>query len=232
MKQAAAGIALFTLAGIATAPGFMDPFREELSSELRNRGYRVVSKSVYPFGDWSQRLVRQLAAIFRDLTDIQERLWSSIGAGAVREAVWEAAQSGCTVLLVGHSGGGVSAVQLARQLTKAGYGSPLVVQIGSPKCPVSSELKDRVLYLSAMGSGGKKDPVSRLGRWGGWVRQFGRVKLWKSVAYSPGEIVEIPLVGNHPDYFRTQAPYVNETGDTNMTMTLRPILSWLDRKLP
>ncbi|MCS7460462.1 hypothetical protein N0M98_09950 [Paenibacillus doosanensis] len=232
LKQTDISIALFTLAGIATAPGFMDPLREELSQQLESRGYRVETDSLYPFGDWSQRVTRQLAAIFRDLTDIQERIWASIGARAAKERIFEAAEAGRTVLLIGHSGGGVSAVQVAGQLQKAGYSPPLVVQIGSPKCPIPPELRERVLFLSAVGTGGRRDPVTRLGRWGGWVRRLGFLQIWRRRAYPPGEIADIPLIGSHPDYFRTHSPYVDEAGCTNMEQTLRPLLAWLERKLP
>ncbi|WP_051621058.1 hypothetical protein [Paenibacillus sp. UNC451MF] len=231
LKQKDTRIALFTLAGIATAPGFMDEFREELSLQLRRCGYFVEADSIYPFGDWSQRTMNQLAAIFRDLTDIQERVWTSIGAGVASARIFEAAEAGLNVVLIGHSGGGVSAVQVAGQLIKAGYSPPLVVQIGSPKCPIPINIKDRVLFLSAVGAGGKRDPVTRLGRWGGWVHGFGHLKFWKMRAYPPGEIVDIPLIGSHPDYFRTRSPYVDEQGRTNMMRTLHPLLSWLERKL-
>ncbi len=232
MKPTNNKIALFTLAGIATAPGFMDPFREELSFQLRSRGYIVEAESIYPYGDWSQRVMKQLAAIFRDMTDIQERLWTSVGARAAKELIFEAAKKGQIVLLIGHSGGGISAVQVALQLIKEGYLPPLIVQIGSPKCPIPLVLKEHVLFLSAVGTGGKRDPVTRFGRWGGWVRKFGHLKVWKMRAYPPEEVVDIPLIGSHPDYFRTHSPYVDETGSSNMMKTLRPLLSWLERKLP
>lgn len=220
---------IFTLAGIATAPGFMDPFRKEMSLQLRSRGHLVASESIYPYGDWSQLLVRQLAAIFRDLTDIQERLWTSIGARAARASIVEAAQSGVTLVLIGHSGGGVSAVQIAAQLVKEGYRPPLVVQIGSPKCPVPLHLQDHVLFITAVGPGGRKDPVTRLGRWGGWIRKFSYLKSMK--AYPPGQIAELPLIGGHPDYFRTHTPYINREGVTNMMQTVQTIVDWLDHRL-
>ncbi|ULL14104.1 hypothetical protein DVH26_06385 [Paenibacillus sp. H1-7] len=233
MSTNKATVAIFTLAGLATAQGFMDVFRDELSRQLHSRGLAVsASASLYPYGDWSRRAAYQLLEIARDLTDIHEKVWRSVGAGAAREQIMQAAQAGHTVLLIGHSGGGVTAVQIARQLISAGHKAPLVVQIGSPKCPVPVVWKDRVLYLSLVGEDGRRsDPVTRFGRWGGWVSGRSRVALWKRNAYAPGAIIGLPLIGSHPDYFRMQPPYVNEEGRSNMNQTVGAIMEWLERRL-
>lgn len=235
LKQDHPTIALFTLAGVATSPGFMDTVREELAVRLSSQGYAVEAASLYPYGDWSRRLVPQLLEIARDLTDIQERVWSSVGARAARERVIQAAEAGRTVLLIGHSGGGITAVQLANQLMKSGYAAPFVIMVGSPKFPIRpAKLRERTLFLSAVGKDGKgKDPVVRLGRWGGWVRgAASQLPIWRRDAHAPGTIAEIPLIGWHPDYFRNYAPYIDEEGISNLEHTLRPLLSWLNRKLP
>jgi len=211
----------------------MDPFREELSLRLRERGYEVQSASLYPYGDWSRKVTPQLLEIARDITDMRERLFSSAGALAVRDPVIRAAESGCTVLLTGHSGGGVTAVQLAAQLVAAGYAPPLVVQIGSPRCPIPAHLKSRTLFMSAVRADGRRsDAVARLGRWSGWARGRGGIPLWKRDAYAPGAIESVALIGGHPDYFRTHASYVDHEGKSNMDRTLHPLLRWFDSRLP
>ncbi|OXM85613.1 hypothetical protein [Paenibacillus rigui] len=233
MKRSNETIALFTLAGIATAPGFLDTIRDELSFLLRARGYTVEADSLYPYGDWSRRLVPQLYEIFRDLIDVHERFLNSIGVRATRERIFHAAAQSDHVLLVGHSGGGLTAVQLAGQMIKAGFAPPLVIQIGSPRCPIRRELQDRVLFLSAEGLETKrKDPVARLGHWRGWRRGPWKFPQWKRNANAPGTQVVIPLIGGHPDYFRSYAPYVDEEGDSNLHRTLQPLDSWLTDKLP
>ncbi|WP_248926262.1 hypothetical protein [Paenibacillus hamazuiensis] len=231
MPQTKAAVALFTLAGIGTERGFMDPIREELSLWLRSRGYPVKVASLYPYGDWTRRIAAQVLEIVWDWADIHERFWSSLGTRAAWEPVLQAAADGCTVLLVGHSGGGVTAIQLAALLIRAGHAPPLVVQIGCPKCPIRDDMKDRVLYLyGMMDGGGRKDPIVRLGGWGGWVRRGG-IPLWKRDAHAPDAIAGFPLVGGHPDYFRGYRPYINEEGNSNLEQTLRPLLPWLERKL-
>lgn len=232
MKQTHTKVALFTLTGVATEQGFMDPLRYELSQQLRYRGIDVETASLYPYGDWTRKLFPQLMAIVRDFTDIQERIWSSVGTRATRDCIMNAVEADHTVLLIGHSGGGITALQIAGQLIKAGYAEPLVVQIGSPKCPIPAYLKDNVLFLYATGKGGQcKDPIVRLGRWGGIVRTGGNLPKWKRNAYAPGTIADIPLIGSHPDYFRTNTPYIDNNGNSNLDYTLRPLLSWLERKL-
>ena len=232
MKSIGTRIALFTLAGVATAPGFMDSFREALGDRLRSQGFEVAQASLYPYGDWHRRLLPQMLEIVRDITDIHERLWKSAGARLIKEHVFRAAEAGYTIILAGHSGGGVTAVQLAGQLAEAGYALPLVVQIGSPKCPIRCELKDSVLFLAALERhSGRRDPVVRLGSWGGWERWKRQVPLWKKDAWKPGHAVDLHLMGGHPDYFRSYAPYMNEKGESNLELTLRPLLCWLGRKL-
>ncbi|WP_206105500.1 lipase family protein [Paenibacillus thalictri] len=232
MKPAHATIALFTLAGVATAPGFMDSCRDELALRLRARGYAVEADSLYPYGDWHRRIYPQLLEIARDLLDIHERLWNAAGMRAVKQRLLHAAEEGRTVVLVGHSGGGVTAVQAASQFVKAGYPAPHVVQIGSPRCPVRPELKPNTLFLSGYEKyGGRKDPIAMLGRWGGWVRGEGTVPFWRKDAHAPAAVAALPLIGGHPDYFRAYAPYIDEEGVSNLDVTLGAVLAWLEPRL-
>jgi hypothetical protein len=130
---------LFLLAGVATAPLFMENFRLALATRLEQAGCEVYSELLYPYGDWSRKLLPQLLELRHDLWAARTRPLRSIGGAraaamaASAEARLAAAQAGCAApvanseaqqpvsggssggltLLLGHSGGGVAAVHAA-----------------------------------------------------------------------------------------------------------------------
>ncbi len=197
------GMYLYALAGIGTAPGFMQEFHGELARRLAAAtGLPVEGGLLYPYGEWSRSVRRQVWEVWRDIR-LPAGAWEgSYGVAALRRELEGVARGSGPVVLVGHSGGGTAAVHAAAMLQAAAPERPVaVVQIGSPRSPVPPGLREAVVFGFACGPGGRgRDPVCRLGSWraargGGGRVVFGRLLL-------PGQRIPLPIAGGHPDYFR------------------------------
>jgi len=240
-------VEMYFLAGLATAPLFMDNLRLALERRLGQDGlFRLSTASstelrselLYPYGDWSRSVLAQLWEIRADMSLRDGRIGRSIGGGralaAIRSAREKTGGSGGTTLLIGHSGGGIAAVHAAERLMEEG-GSPscFAVKIGSPRCRIPERLKSRVLTIHAEGRrrgesvGRSPDLVSRLGFYGGWTRSRG-LPVWRSGKHAPATSLGVPIVGKHADYFRDRAPYVNAEGRSNLDLIVESILAWLN----
>jgi hypothetical protein len=136
---------IFLLAGVATAPLFMENFRLALTAKLEQAGCEVHSELLFPYGDWSRKLLPQLLELRHDLWAARSRPLRSIGGARVAAAVRASAGTGTDAaaaragggspagtsgkpplcpgsltLLIGHSGGGVAAVHAASILALTG----------------------------------------------------------------------------------------------------------------
>ncbi|REE86504.1 hypothetical protein A8990_110113 [Paenibacillus taihuensis] len=253
-------VSLYLLAGLATAPLFMEGFRVALHGQLAREGYDVTaSELLFPYGTWSRNVLPQIWEIGRDMQRGPRRSARSIGGRRTLAAIGEsrlrrghdAASGGGRTIFIGHSGGGVAAVHAAMHLLEhddSGL-SPIVVMIGSPRCRIPEQLRPSVLYVyatnaGAPASGGKiTDAICKLGTFGGWgggigrsgesVMKAGRSFLpgWNHNKYGPDGACGVPIIGWHPDYFREQAPYVNGMGLTNKWLTLHAVWEWLRGKI-
>ncbi|CAG7645137.1 hypothetical protein ACFQI7_25315 [Paenibacillus allorhizosphaerae] len=222
-------INIYTLAGVATAPTFMEDFSSELTVRLRLGGWDVRhTELLFPYGDWSRKLLYQLLEMRNDLYPLRRARLAPIGGKLAADAV-AGSYSGGLALLIGHSGGGVAAVQAAELLCRAGtvHSAQLrVVQIGSPKCPVPEPLRERTLYIRSA-----RDPATLIGNWGGFERgSFGQ-PWWNARKYAPSHHVRLPIIGKHADYFRRRSPYVNREGFSNLELTLTSIWNWLHQRI-
>ncbi|TVY01918.1 hypothetical protein [Paenibacillus cremeus] len=230
--QPANNISVYLLAGVATAPNFMEEFREVLGERLTEAQWEVRhTELLFPYGDWSRSLVQQLREIGRDVYPLiswRKSLLTAIGgrnALAAIQATYPMDAEGGTLLLIGHSGGGNAAVHAGHALVHEGLVTPerlRIVQIGSPKCRVPEALRASTLYLAAHG-----DPVTLLGGWGGWERRSNGLLRWNPRKYAPGVIARIPIVGKHPDYFRRWSPYLDAQGVPNLERTMEKLWGWL-----
>jgi hypothetical protein len=187
---------IFVLAGIWTAPNFMEALCMELIRRYENEGWSAEGKLLFPYGDWYLGRMRQLREITLDMLPKASRLGGRKAADEIKKFY-----RGGKMVIVGHSGGGVAGVHAAQILLSEAEDllPPSVVQIGSPKCSIPPVLREHVIYVAAVDKYGKwKDPITRLGGWG-WR---GRTSRMRSNQTSPA-IREIPIVGGHADYFRT-----------------------------
>ena len=241
----------YFLAGLKTAPLFMDQLRIALPEVIRRgellglsaeRGEGAEpSELLYPYGDWSRGAISQLWEIRRDMKLGVGTIRRSIGGRRALEAIERArAASGRprgarTTLLVGHSGGGIAAVHAAELLLERGQAeSCFVVKIGSPRCRIPERLKPRVLAIRAErpeagkgGAGRPPDIVPSFGSYGGWSRER-RLPGWRRDLHAPGTSVGLSIVGKHADYFRDREPFLNGEGRTNLELVVDTILGWLE----
>ncbi len=242
-------IEMYFLAGLATAPLFMENLRLALERRLRYTalplregsigGEGIVSGLLYPYGDRSRSVLAQVREIRADMRRRDDKLGRSIGGVRALEAIRreraEAGVSGAvgTTLLVGHSGGGIAAVHVAAMLMASGASaSCFAVTIGSPRCRIPERLKHRVLSIHAEGRrrggslGRSPDIVSRIGTFGGWGIKRS-LPVWRKDKHAPQTRIGVPIVGKHADYFRDRAPYLNAEGKSNLDLIVDSIAAWL-----
>lgn len=229
-------------AGVATTPMFMERLREAVHRALSDRGASVRSVLAFPYGDRERSLWTQLREVGRDMRLRYGRIATSIGGNRLMESLdrMGGARSSARTLLIGHSAGGVAAVQAAEMLLSRTDGrgpAPLVVMIGSPRCRIPERLRDSVLYVyaekpAARGSVPRlADPITRLGTFGGWRAGKFYVPRWCIDKHGPQHHRGVRIIGKHPDYFREEPPYVNDLGLSNLTLTIDIVLRWLERRI-
>lgn len=235
-------IEAYFAAGVATTPMFMERLREGVHRALTDRGASVRSGLVFPYGDRERSLWTQLREVGRDMRLRYGRIATSIGGNRLMESLERmgGARSSARTLLIGHSAGGVAAVQAAEMLLARSEGrgpAPLVVMIGSPRCRIPERLRDSVLYVyaekpAARGSVTRPaDPITRLGTFGGWRAGKFYVPRWIMDKHGPQHHHGVRIIGKHPDYFREEPPYVNDLGLSNLTLTIDIVLRWLERRI-
>lgn len=233
-KTEAGNAAVFAAAGVYTSPNFMVHICEKTALLLeRQTRLRVVrAQLLFPYGDWSSSLVRQIRQVHRDIRLKAETLGAteqSIGGRSLIEVIGD--MSGIDyAVLIGHSGGGVAAVHAASALRRSAPELQThIVQIGCPRCAIPPQLKHRVRYLYAVNrvNGNVKDPICRLGSWGGWEMSAFGIPRWNSRKFAPGESTPLPIIGGHADYFRDHEPFRNEAGRTNMDIVSETMLEGL-----
>jgi len=251
-EHAENNIELYFLAGLATAPLFMEDLRLALERRLRNEalsrqagsfvGAEMRSRLLYPYGDWSRNVFAQLWEIQADMRRKDSKLDRSIGGGRVLEEIRrERAAVGLadtvgTTLLVGHSGGGIAAVHAAAMLMSSGGSATCyAVKIGSPRCRIPERLKHRVLSIHAEGRrrgdsfGRSPDIVSRIGSYGGWKINRS-LPVWRKDKHAPASWIGVPIIGKHPDYFRNRSPYLSTDGRSNLDLIVDAIAAWLSSR--
>ncbi|WP_438448737.1 hypothetical protein [Gorillibacterium sp. sgz5001074] len=235
----------YLLAGVGTAPNFMGGLQEDLRRRFAEAGFRAEGSLLFPYRDWSRRMLPQIREVWHDIRLPQDRLDRSIGGRQAAERILadigEDAPS-VPLVLLGHSGGGTAALHAAYRMerTSGGIGGRIraIVQIGSPRSPVPPELRGRTAYCYAVRvNGRRKDPVCLAGSWstldrrdrqsglderdGGPLIQPHRIRpgrRWRRQTMPPGTLFALPLLGGHPDYFRTHL--ADSRGRTNLELTL------------
>ncbi|MDF2961478.1 MAG: hypothetical protein K0S39_3213 [Paenibacillus sp.] len=243
MNPSVKKINMYLLAGVATAPLFMEGLRLTITDRLQQDGWQVQSELLYPYGDWSRKLASQLREMSHDLWPARTQPLRSIGGQRAAAAIQAGGEGGLR-LLIGHSGGGVAAVHAVRILAASeGAGAReadsrqprpyRIVQIGSPKCPVPEWMRANVLYAGSVNAKGRpSDPVTRLGSWSGWQRSRSGLPVWRWKQFAPSAVVHFPIIGGHPDYFRERSPFLNREGVSNMETTVQAIWAWLHAACP
>ncbi|RUS47965.1 hypothetical protein [Cohnella sp. AR92] len=233
---------LYLFAGVKTSPNFMERFRAAMHQKLAEEGHTVHSRLLYPYGDWSRNVLVQVREIYHDMRLGFSRMHKSIGGARAMREINEERREGSFVkqpheplVLIGHSGGGTAAVHTAFALREEGESPIYVIQIGSPKSRIPTDLAGETLYLYGVGKirgKMKLDPITRLGTFGGW-RAAGQQSWlrWRRDRNGPGHSDSIGILGGHADYFRESEAYVNEAGRSNLELTMEKVWDWLQAKI-
>lgn len=228
------GAALFAVAGIKTAPDFMQELIEQLRRKLTEERRLPVDFAglLFPYGDWNVRSTWQIRRIRRDLMLPMAAYERSYGAIEILKSVSDALNGNPVdrLILIGHSAGGVASVQAAAAFMRGGALARVVqvIQVGSPKIRVPALLRERVCYLYAGRRDGKnRDRICSIGSWGGWERGRGSLPRWNRRMHAPGHIEAVPIIGGHRDYFRDREPFRNREGFSNLELMLDRMLAVL-----
>ncbi len=220
------------LAGIATAPQFFGRCCDWVASVARQAGWLARVDAIYPYGDHSRSVWRQVGEVSGDLPHRLSLL--RVGGRAAADHIRNS-YDGEQLVLIGHSGGGAAAYQAVRILLKEQKLRPencRIIQIGSPKMPIAPELRQHVYYIHAVDDHGKaKDPITRLGSWGGWSAGRFRLPGWNASKYAPAHIEGIELIGGHADYLRHDQPFVDEQQQSNLEKTLGRAWQWVQQSM-
>lgn len=245
---------LYLLAGVKTWPSYFREPAERLRRMSIEAGYAIAGVHVlYPYGDHTIPLMRQVRQVARDVVrrlspgadnPPREAGRLSSGAddpggaasiiapadpivGAIRER-----SADRVVVLIGHSGGGVAAYHAGRRLLAEGAVRDCrIVQVGSPKVRIHPALRDRTAYFYAVDERGRvRDPITRLGTWGGVRRAVAGIPVWDPRRWAPGHIAAVAIDGGHKDYFN-HGPSAAPGQATNLERTAASVLDWLVRSL-
>lgn len=215
---------IYLLAGVGSPPGIFADCIVELKRRFGEAGREPVIRELFPYGDHREKLFRQIMEVQRDVTGfrIRGRSGGDIAAELIRRH-----SQGRPVLLIGHSGGGIAAYHAALRLAGAGVVPDCrIIQVGSPRVPIREEFRSRVSYYQGVDEAGKSlDPITRLGRWGGWRRNGRGLWYWDKRKHAPGRIGTITVLGGHPHYFRHRPPFVHPDRGSNLSSTLQTIWS-------
>ncbi|RXZ84345.1 hypothetical protein EBB07_04340 [Paenibacillaceae bacterium] len=224
-------IRVYLLAGVATAPNFFHRCCETLQALCEQSGWNTQVEVIYPYGDNSRSLFSQVREVGGDL--VYRFNGFRIGGKLVADQIRETC-NGEPLILIGHSGGGAAAYQAARILVNEKRVSEFkIVQIGSPKVPIHPDYRAHVFYVHAIDQDGRfKDPITRLGSWGGWSRAAYFLPQWNRRKYAPEHIEGINVLGGHADYLRHDAPYIDEEEVSNLDKTLKRIWQWVLDSIP
>lgn len=214
---------IYLLAGVGSTPGIFSDCKRELEQRFGQSGRQPVIRELFPYGDHTQKLYRQLLEVRGDLSRLRGA--GQFGGRAAAQQVMRLSV-GRPVLFIGHSGGGVAAYRAAAMLHREDVIPDFrVIQVGSPRVTIQPDYRDKVSYYIAVDEKGKvKDPITRLGSWGGWSRNRLGLWSWNKLKYAPGHIGTITVLGGHPHYFRNREPFVHPELGSNLVRTLNTIM--------
>jgi hypothetical protein len=213
---------IYLLAGVGSSRSIFTACKRELLQRFRQEGREPIISELFPYGDHTVRLFRQVLEVGADLVGLRGLLRSG-GRDAAEQV--RRLSYGSPVLFIGHSGGCVAAYQAAVMLSEEGVIPDFrIIQVGSPKVPIRPEHRDKVSYFMAVNEQGHRvDPITRLGRWGGWSRSRFGFRYWDKRKYAPGLVGTITVLGGHEHYFRNDDLYIHPVRGSNLSLTLESI---------
>ena len=222
---------IFLLAGVQTKDSAFNTLTKRLNELCAKKDIQTSIQMLYPYGDYTRKLWKQVLDICIDFNFVTKR--AGLGGQRINQQLEKSTiNQDSKFLLIGHSGGGVAAYRWARFLHyhyQLDLDQLRVVQIGSPKIRVSPHFQKQLAYIQAVDEQGMpKDPITKIGYWGGLHLNNVDKKGWNSQKYAPSNVHSIPLIGGHADYFRVNPPFVDVNQQSNLDYTFNAIENWLN----
>ncbi len=217
---------VYLLAGVKTSTCSFNACKTKLEEYFNGEGIESAIHVLFPYGDISRSLIRQVLEVRSDLS--KKINAERIGGNYVFNQIKKSFQ-GKRMLLIGHSGGGAAAYQAGKLISEAGIANNVrIVQIGSPRMAIDPNYQDKVSYFHSINDVGKlNDPISRIGSWGGWSRNGSKLPRWNASKYAPGFIEGIRMIGGHADYFRNTEAFMDAEAVCNLDKTIDRVRMWL-----
>ncbi|MBB3909292.1 S8 family peptidase [Anoxybacteroides rupiense] len=208
-------------AGMLTNSSYFKTFIPKIINKYASIGKSVrVANPIFPYGKtdglptylWPTLASVQLQAIIYEAGNSVLPQYTT--GTKVRDAAKKNYRGG-KIVLIGHSGGGVSSIRGAQLLKSAGYSVHEVVQVGSPHMPLSSDLASNTTFMR---DSKVKDWVTKLGFW----------------TNKPYRIVNVPQkpqknpIDIHANYFSGLSFTLNGVTTTNADQTLNAMWPSID----
>jgi hypothetical protein len=219
------------IADIDMKEGYFQQVSDALRSRFEAEQISVIIRTIDAYGG-NYSMLRQRLQARRDMQLFPEQFELSVGGQTVRRQV-KILGAKEPILFIGHGAGGVAAYHAAELLERhEGCDIRFIVQISSPKAPISPSFRDRVGYIARNGVGDEGEPFP----WqGGWSHQKYRLAshrypglLFNSQEkgrrfYAPKNIVKLDIKGPSTIYYSS----IHGHGAvSNLAKTLNVIWNW------
>jgi hypothetical protein len=211
--------------------GYFQPVSNALRSRFEAEQISVIVRTIHAYGGNDSTLKQWLLAR-RDMQLFPEQIEQSVGGQKVRQQV-KILGAKEPILFIGHGAGGVAAYHAAELLEKhEACNIRFIVQINSPKSPISPSFSDRVGYIARNGVGVEGEPSPWQGGWSHQKYRFASHRypglLFNSQEkgrrfYAPKNIVKLDIKGPSNSYFSS---IQGHGAVSNLAKTLNVIWNW------
>ncbi len=223
---------IYVIVGLQSEADFLEPLIQTLKSRFEAEGTYVVIRTFNPY-DSNKNFITQLINKRNDIHLYPEKVEQSTGGRKVQQYILTHGAK-APILLIGHGVGAVAAYHAAELLEKHnGSDIKFIVQIASPKVPISPLFRNRVGFLMQNKRGINNDPLSWNGTWSHSKYTFASHRypglLYNNSekgrrAYAPGNVTQVDISGQPTNYFSATTGIGSVT---NLARTMNIIWSWV-----
>ena len=224
-------IIIYLVADIDMSEDYFGPITDALRSRFEAEQFSVIIRTIDAYsGDYS--LLRQRLQARRDMQLFPEQIEQSVGGQSVRRQV-KMLGAKEPILFIGHGVGGAAAYHAAELLEKhESCDIRFIIQISSPKVPISPSFRDRVGYIARSGVGVEGNPLPWVGGWSHPKYHFASHRypglLFNSQEkgrrfYAPKNIIKLNIKGSATSYYSS---FQGHGAVSNLAKTLNVIWNW------
>jgi hypothetical protein len=223
---------IYVIVGHQSEARFLEPLIITLKSRFEAEGTYVVVRTLNPYGS-SKNIIKQLIDKRNDTHLYPEKADQSTGGRTVQQDIITLGAK-APIVLIGYGVGAVAAYHGAELLEKHnGCEIKFIVQIGSPKVPISPHFRNRVGFLTQNKRGINNDPLSWNGTWSHSKYTFTSHRypglLYNATekgrrAYAPGNVTQVDITGQPTNYFSATTGIGSVS---NLARTMNIIWSWV-----